>query len=125
MRAYAQRVGSESESFLCFVAQRLGWGLSRPYATDLAYDFAIKRPDDKTWKKVQVKTSAPKRRGARSSVDLRKVGNRQYLKTDYDLMGAYCPATNRLWLIPKKSILEYRAEIIPEMTKFDKYQVHW
>ncbi len=124
-RAYAQRVGSESEAFLCFVSQRLGWGLSRPYATDLAYDFAIKRPSDRSWKKIQVKTNAPKRKNAKSSVDLRKVNNQQYSDKDYDMLAAYCPATTRLWLIPKKAIKNYRAEIIPESKQFNKYQVHW
>ena len=125
MLNYARQVGNESESFLCYVSQRLGWGLSRPYTTDLSYDFAIKRSADKKWQKIQVKTSAPKRRKAKASVDIRKNKGRRYSRNDFDFLFAYDPATLRAWLIPHGVLRRVKCEITPTMDIFNRYEVFY
>lgn len=122
---YTRQVGNEAEAHLCYVAQRMGWNLARPYAVDLSYDFAIKRPEDKTWKKVQVKVSAPKRTGANSSVDIRKGKGRSYKPEDFDFLYAYDPATLKAWLIPHKSLSAVRCEFTPSNSPYNKYEVYY
>ena len=122
---YTRQVGNESESFLCYISQRLGWGLSLPYATDLSYDFAIKRPGDRQWQKIQVKTSAPKRKKAGASVDIRKNNGKKYKKEDFDFLFAYNPKTLQAWMIPHWKLYKVRCEITPTLPKFNRYEVFY
>ena len=122
---YTRRVGNESEAHLCYVAQRLGWDLARPYQVDASYDFAIRLPGKKRFCKVQVKTSAPKRASANSSVDIRKGKNRRYTPTDCDAFYAYDPATQRAWLIPYRRLEEIACEFTPTKPEWDRYEVHY
>ena len=122
---YTARVGMESEAHLCWVAQRLGWELARPYSNSDSHDFAVRLPGRKRHAKVQVKTSAPKRAKANPSVDIRKSGNKPYKDSDYDYLYAYDPATLKAWLIPKKKLSHIACEFCPDTVQWNKYQVHY
>jgi hypothetical protein len=122
---YTARVGMESEAHLCWVAQRLGWELARPYSNNDSHDFAVRLPGRKRHAKVQVKTSAPKRANAGPSVDIRKNGNKPYKDSDYDYLYAYDPATLKAWLIPKKKLSGVACEFSPDMPQWNKYEVHY
>lgn len=122
---YSQRVGNESEAHLCYVAQRLGWDLARPYAVDESYDFAIRLPGKKKFNKVQVKTMAPKRAGARASVDIRKAKNRRYKESEIDSIYAYNPATLKAYLIPYKKLRGVACEFSPDRVEWSKYEIQY
>jgi len=122
---YARRVGQEAEAHFCYVAQRLGFDLTRPYADSDSHDFAVRLPDRKRYVKVQVKVSAPKRRGCNSSVDIRKGGNKPYKDSDYDYLYAYDPATLKAWLIPKKKLSGVSCEFNPDRAQWNKYELHY
>lgn len=122
---YSRRVGMESEAHFCWVATRLNWDLARPYCNSDSHDFAVRLPGRKRHVKVQVKTSAPKRRGNNSSVDIRKNGNKSYKSSDYDYLYAFDPATLKAWLIPHKKLLGVACEFNPNMPQWDKYEIHY
>lgn len=122
---YSRRVGMESEAHFCWVAQRLGWDLARPYSNSDSHDFAVRLPHRKRHVKVQVKTSAPKRAASNASVDIRKGKNQPYKDSDFDYLYAYDPATLKAWLIPHRELKKVACEFCPDMPQWNKYQIHY
>ena len=121
--AVTKQKGEVAEAFVTYFLKKHGFNVLIPWGEDTRYDLVIEK--NGVFKRVQVKYITPK--NGVLEIPIRSSNNHSiihYSEKDIDIIAAYSPESQKVYLIPLKNIRNRRAvklRLEPARNKQKKY----